>query len=81
MFIFYLILISAEYDHSKCNTICFLNLYMKCLLAYLFLGFLCSIAADSFQIHCAIICLGVGVGAAHLDKCDVIVVTIKSFSR
>ena len=55
---------------------------MKCLLVYHFLGFFslgsCSTAADLFQVYCAIICLG--VGAEHLEKCDVIVVTIRTFS-
>ena len=70
MFIFHVLLTSAESDHFQ-NVIiflCFLSLYMKCLLVYPFFGFLCSTAVDS-------------VGAAHLEKCDIIVVTIRTFSR
>ena len=43
MFIFYLLLISVESDPFKMfNTICFLSLYMKFLLVYLFFGSLLS---------------------------------------
>ena len=54
---------------------------MKYLLVYLLFGFFSlgsSTAADTFQVHCAIYCLG--VGAAHLEKCDVIAVTIRTVS-
>ena len=48
-----------------------------------FLGFFshssCSTVADSFQVHYAIISMG--VGAEHLEKCDVIVVIIRPFSK
>ena len=80
MFIFYLLLVIVESDHFK--ILILYAFFMKYLLVYLFLCFFslgsCSTAADSFQVYCAIILLG--VGAAHLEKYEVIVVTIWPFS-